>query len=62
MSILVLEVGTWILEVRSHGDGFQVAITEDDKPPTSHYVRLDREQSESLRQFMNDALPIGDCA
>lgn len=58
MSILALEIGTWILEVKSRGDGFQVTIVEDTKPPTSHYVRLDREQSESLRQFLNEASPV----
>ncbi len=55
--ILVLEVGTWCLSVRSHDGGFEVSITEDDKPPTSHYVRLDREQSETLREFINETLP-----
>jgi hypothetical protein len=53
--ILVLDIEGWTLEVKTLGEGFQVAITEDDKPPTSHYVRLDKEQSESLRQFVNEA-------
>ncbi len=58
MSILILNIGDWLLEVKNHGEGFQVAMIEGDKPATSHYVRLDREQSESLRQFMNEASPL----
>jgi hypothetical protein len=58
MSILLLEVETWILEVKNHGEGFQVSIVEDTKPATTHCVRLDREQSETLRQFMNEASPV----
>ena len=58
MSILLLEIENWILEVKNHGEGFQVSIIEGTAPSTTHYVRLDREQSESLRQFMNEAAPV----
>jgi hypothetical protein len=55
MSILLLQIEKWVLEVKTHGDGFHIAMIEDDKPATSHYVRLDAEQSESLREFLNEA-------
>jgi hypothetical protein len=53
--ILLLEVENWLLEVKSHGEGFQVAIIEDTQPSTTHFVRLDKEQSETLRKFLNEA-------
>jgi len=55
--ILCLEVGTWNLSVRTHDGGFEVSVNDDGKPPASHYVRLDPEQSETLRDFLNEAMP-----
>jgi len=54
MSILVLDIETWVLEVKTHGDGLQIAMIADDRPSTSYYVRLDREQSETLQAFLNE--------
>ena len=52
--ILCLDVGGWTLSVRTLGGGFEVSITEDGKCPASHYVRLDQEQSGTLRDFLNE--------
>ncbi len=50
--ILCLDVEGWTLKVRPLGEGFEVSITEDGKCPASHYVRLDQEQSSTLRDFL----------
>lgn len=57
MSFLVLEVNDWILEVKTRGGGFQVSLIEANQSAVTHFVRLNRDQSETLRQFLNDASP-----
>lgn len=55
MSILLLEIEDWILEVKNYGGGFQVALIEGNQPAVTHFVRLDKEQSETLRDFLVEA-------
>lgn len=55
--ILTLDVEGWTLSVRTHDGGYEVSITEDGKCPASHYVRLDHEQADTLRDFMVETSP-----
>jgi hypothetical protein len=55
--ILCLDVEGWTLSVRTLAGGFEVSVSDDAKPAASHYVRLDPEQSETLRDFLNEIMP-----
>lgn len=50
--ILTLDVEGWTLSVRVLDGGYEVSMTEDGKCPSSHYVRLDHDQSDTLRDFI----------
>lgn len=55
--ILVLDIEGWTLSVQVRDGGYEVCITEDGKCPATHYVRLDHEQSDTLRDFLVETSP-----
>lgn len=57
---LILDIDGWKLEVAPHGEGVTVAITTGDRGAATHYVRLNQEETERLREYFAPALPNGE--
>lgn len=57
-SDLTLNVDGWTFQASVKDHWVQVAIITDDKPPTTHYVRLSHKQAHELRDYLYSNLPI----
>jgi hypothetical protein len=52
-----IPVDGWKLEARKFGDGVEIAIVTDDKPPASHYVRLSAIGLAALHAHLGSMVP-----